>query len=220
MAGGCSPVHDKKRSDYHQCGRKRTIVRREQPTPALQNEQVTGRCWGIFPPTRSATTTWDLPHPRSVRRLESLPPVCLATSGRIPAGPCRSTTRTAPPRPTGKTTSSAPTQPATPLEDWAESWAHFMQHERDALETAAAVGPVFIEAQTARMSRPMKTPPNPLSTAVLTTLSGWSRDWLPLTYVLNNLKPGVGVGGQLSVCWLFATCHRKSCGSSTDTIYG
>src|SRR5207248_196501 len=76
-----------------------------------------------------------------------------------------------------------------PGEDWAESWAHFM-HMTDALETAAAVG---LSLKPKRPDEPsMTTPPNPLSPRAH-DFDQMVEDWLPLTYVLNNLNRGLGL---------------------------
>jgi hypothetical protein len=76
-----------------------------------------------------------------------------------------------------------------PWEDWAESWAHFM-HMTDALETAAAVG---LSLKPKRADEPrMATPPNPLSPRAH-DFDRMVEDWLPLTYVLNNLNRGLGL---------------------------
>ena len=76
-----------------------------------------------------------------------------------------------------------------PWEDWAESWAHLM-HMTDALETAAAVG---LSLKPKRPDEPaMTTPPNPLSPRAH-DFDRMVEDWLPLTYVLNNLSRGLGL---------------------------
>ncbi len=76
-----------------------------------------------------------------------------------------------------------------PWEDWAESWAHFM-HMTDALETAAAVG---LSLRPKRQDEPsMTTPTNPLSPRSH-DFARMIEDWLPLTYVLNNLNRGLGL---------------------------
>ncbi|HWM65979.1 MAG TPA: putative zinc-binding metallopeptidase [Steroidobacteraceae bacterium] len=78
---------------------------------------------------------------------------------------------------------------AHPWEDWAESWAHLM-HMTDALETAAAVG---LSLKPKRPDEPsMTTPPNPLAPRAH-NFDRMVEDWLPLTYVLNNLNRGLGL---------------------------
>jgi hypothetical protein len=76
-----------------------------------------------------------------------------------------------------------------PWEDWAESWAHFM-HMTDALETAGAVG---LSLRPKRADEPsLKPPQNPL-TARKHSFEPMIEDWVPLTYVLNNLSRGLGL---------------------------
>lgn len=77
-----------------------------------------------------------------------------------------------------------------PWEDWAESWAHFL-HMTDALETAAAVG---LSLKPKRADEPsMATPPNPLAQRAA-DFDRMVEHWLSLTYVLNNLNRGLGLG--------------------------
>ncbi|HEY6642809.1 putative zinc-binding peptidase [Povalibacter sp.] len=73
-----------------------------------------------------------------------------------------------------------------PWEDWAETWAHYM-HLTDTLDTAAACG---LSLKPAHPEEPaMKSPP-------LLTHSDFARlmrDWMSLTYLLNNLNRGLGL---------------------------
>jgi hypothetical protein len=76
-----------------------------------------------------------------------------------------------------------------PWEDWAESWAHFL-HMTDALETAATTG---LSLKPKRRDEPaMVPPPNPLA-ATPRDFDRMIDDWLPLTYLLNNLNRGLGL---------------------------
>jgi len=76
-----------------------------------------------------------------------------------------------------------------PWEDWAESWAHFM-HMTDALETAAEVG---LSLKPGRADEPsMEIPSNPLSPRAH-NFERMVEDWMPLTYVLNNLNRALGL---------------------------
>lgn len=73
-------------------------------------------------------------------------------------------------------------------EDWAETFAHYL-HMSDTLETAAATG----------MSLRPRRPDDPTLTAkppevVLNRFDRMINDWFPLTYVLNSLNRGLGVG--------------------------
>ena len=69
-----------------------------------------------------------------------------------------------------------------PWEDWAESWAHFL-HMTDALETAEAAG----------LSLPLSAPGGRFPPASR-GFDQLVRAWIPLTYVLNNLNRGLGLG--------------------------
>lgn len=76
-----------------------------------------------------------------------------------------------------------------PWEDWAETWAHFM-HMKDALETAAACG---LSLRPRRKDEPTLQPP-PTPQAVRTAeFDELIEDWIPLTYILNNLNRGMGL---------------------------
>jgi hypothetical protein len=76
-----------------------------------------------------------------------------------------------------------------PWEDWAESWAHFL-HMTDALETAATTG---LSLRPKRPDEPaMGPPPNPLAPQPH-SFERMIDDWLPLTYLLNNLNRGMGL---------------------------
>jgi hypothetical protein len=78
---------------------------------------------------------------------------------------------------------------AHPWEDWAETWAHYL-HMMDTLDTAAACGlslapPGPGEPQLDRL------PDTPLSDVPFDRLMG---SWFPLTYVVNILNRGLGLG--------------------------
>lgn len=80
---------------------------------------------------------------------------------------------------------------AHPWEDWAESWAHYL-HMTDALETAAVAG--------LSLRPPTGSPAPSLRAARLAR--AWRAGsfdelldgWLALTYLLNNLNRGLGLG--------------------------
>ncbi len=78
---------------------------------------------------------------------------------------------------------------AHPWEDWAESWAHVM-HMVDALETAHALG---LSVAPARPDEPSLAIPAKASLARIGDFDQLIRDWLSLTYVLNNLTRGLGL---------------------------
>lgn len=76
-----------------------------------------------------------------------------------------------------------------PWEDWAETWAHYL-HMTDTLETAAATG---ISIEPPRADEPTLTEvPNPMDDKV--SFDSIMDSWGPITYVLNNLNRGLGIG--------------------------
>jgi hypothetical protein len=76
-----------------------------------------------------------------------------------------------------------------PWEDWAETWAHYL-HMTDTLETAAATG---ISIEPPRADEPTLTEvPNPIDDKV--SFDKMLDSWGPITYVLNNLNRGLGIG--------------------------
>jgi hypothetical protein len=76
-----------------------------------------------------------------------------------------------------------------PWEDWAESWAHFM-HITDALETAAAIG---LSLTPRRPDEPAFAARGDSAQAVVTSFDRMIEQWLPLSYVVNNLNRGLGL---------------------------
>jgi hypothetical protein len=78
---------------------------------------------------------------------------------------------------------------AHPWEDWAETWAHYLQMV-DLLETVAGFGmslrPRHPAAKTIT-AEPQK------ALAAEATFDTMLESWLPLTYMLNSLNRGVGV---------------------------
>jgi hypothetical protein len=76
-----------------------------------------------------------------------------------------------------------------PWEDWAETWAHFL-HMTDALETASAVG---LALKPGRSDEPSLSPPATPLTAQHDGFDRMIAEWLPLTYVMNNLSRGLGL---------------------------
>lgn len=76
-----------------------------------------------------------------------------------------------------------------PWEDWAETWAHYL-HMVDALETAATCG---VQLRPPRRGDPtMKNVACPVDDDP-ESFEELMADWLPLTYVLNNLNRGLGL---------------------------
>lgn len=79
---------------------------------------------------------------------------------------------------------------AHPWEDWAETWAHYL-HMLDTLETAAACG---VSLRPPRKGDPaVRTIPDPFDD-VYEPFDELIESWFPLTYLLNNLNRGLGVG--------------------------
>ncbi|HEX8342656.1 MAG TPA: putative zinc-binding peptidase [Tepidisphaeraceae bacterium] len=77
-----------------------------------------------------------------------------------------------------------------PWEDWAETWAHYL-HTADTLETAAGVG---IRIRPPRRGEPVvEAVPDPVTNAPV-SFDKMMIAWPPLTYVLNELNRGLGVG--------------------------
>jgi len=78
---------------------------------------------------------------------------------------------------------------AHPWEDWAETWAHYVQIA-DTLEMAAACG---LSLRPGRPDEPAlaRVPPAPASGRV--PFDRLIASWFPLTYVLNNLNRGLGL---------------------------
>lgn len=74
-----------------------------------------------------------------------------------------------------------------PWEDWAETWAHYL-HMTDALETADACG---LSLRPRRSDEPSLT--CDLRAAARASFDRMMDDWVPLTYVLNNLNRGLGL---------------------------
>ncbi|MDB5888461.1 MAG: hypothetical protein JWM03_1333 [Rhodocyclales bacterium] len=75
-----------------------------------------------------------------------------------------------------------------PWEDWAETWAHYL-HMVDALETARACGLTLVPARKDEPSLDAKKKSSTNDVSV----GGMVRDWVALTYVLNNLNRSLGL---------------------------
>ena len=76
-----------------------------------------------------------------------------------------------------------------PWEDWAESWAHFM-HIADAVETADAIG---LSLTPRRNDEPVLATQADRAQAALLSFNRMIEQWLPLSYVVNNLNRGLGL---------------------------
>jgi hypothetical protein len=76
---------------------------------------------------------------------------------------------------------------AHPLEDWAETWAHYL-HMTDALETAMSCG---VALQPLRPDEPAL--PSATQGARPGSFEDLINAWFPLTYMLNNLNRSLGL---------------------------
>ena len=74
-----------------------------------------------------------------------------------------------------------------PWEDWAETWAHYLNMV-DTLETAAACG-LSLRPEDAAMPKMKAAPGNPIGRPFDDLIASW----YPLTYALNSLSRGLGV---------------------------
>ena len=75
-----------------------------------------------------------------------------------------------------------------PWEDWAETWAHYL-HMTDTLETASECGLTLRPSQS---NMPVARPRFSLRTASVKPFDTMMKDWLAVTYMLNNLNRGLG----------------------------
>ena len=73
------------------------------------------------------------------------------------------------------------------MEDWAETWAHYL-HMTDALETAAACGLTCWPHRPDEPSLKAEVPSNSRA-----SFDRMIDEWFSLTYVLNNLNRGLGL---------------------------
>jgi hypothetical protein len=76
-----------------------------------------------------------------------------------------------------------------PWEDWAETWAHFL-HMVDALETATSAG---LQLQPQRNDEPSLAATSGIFARNTLDFDTMIEEWLPLTFVLNNLNRGLGL---------------------------
>jgi len=74
-----------------------------------------------------------------------------------------------------------------PWEDWAETWAHYLNMV-DTLETAAACG-LTLKPKDAAMPKLKAVPADPAARPFGELIASW----YPLTYALNSLSRGLGV---------------------------
>jgi hypothetical protein len=78
---------------------------------------------------------------------------------------------------------------AHPWEDWAETWAHYL-HMTDTLETVSCCG---VRLQPGRSDEPTLRPNLGARDCRPEVFDQMIESWYALTYVLNNLNPGLGL---------------------------
>jgi len=86
---------------------------------------------------------------------------------------------------------------AHPLEDWAETWAHYL-HMVDTLETAAACG---ISLRPRRNDEPALPRVSPFVMSDDVAFDVLIDSWFPVTYMLNNLNRGMGLPDAYPFVW-------------------
>ena len=86
---------------------------------------------------------------------------------------------------------------AHPLEDWAETWAHYL-HMIDTLETADACG---ISLQPRRADEPSLPRVSPVVLSEDAPFDQLIDNWFAVTYVLNNLNRGMGLVDAYPFVW-------------------
>jgi hypothetical protein len=86
---------------------------------------------------------------------------------------------------------------AHPLEDWAETWAHYL-HMVDTLETTAACG---VSLQPRRADEPSLSRVSPYVVSPDAPFSQLIDSWYPVTYLLNNLNRGLGLADAYPFVW-------------------
>jgi hypothetical protein len=79
---------------------------------------------------------------------------------------------------------------AHPWEDWAETWAHYL-HITDTLETAAACG---VSIRPRRRDEPTLAQVPATAGTHAGSFERLIASWFPVTYLLNNLNRGLGIG--------------------------
>jgi hypothetical protein len=86
---------------------------------------------------------------------------------------------------------------AHPLEDWAETWTHYL-HMVDTVETAAACG---ISLEPRRSDEPSLSRVPAFVVSDEAPFEQLIDSWFPVTYVLNNLNRGLGLADAYPFVW-------------------
>ena len=84
-----------------------------------------------------------------------------------------------------------------PLEDWAETWAHYL-HMVDTLETTAACG---MSLQPRRPDEPSLSRVSPYVVSPDAPFDQLIDSWYAVTYLLNNLNRGMGFSDAYPFVW-------------------
>ena len=93
---------------------------------------------------------------------------------------------------------------AHPLEDWAETWTHYL-HMVDTVETAAACG---ISLQPRRADEPSLRRVPPFVVSQDTPFEQLIDSWFPVTYALNELNRGLGLTDPYPFVWSAAAIDK------------
>ena len=93
---------------------------------------------------------------------------------------------------------------AHPLEDWAETWTHYL-HMVDTVETAAACG---ISLQPRRADEPSLPTVAPFVIGEDTPFERLIDSWFPVTYALNELNRGLGLADPYPFVWSAAAIDK------------
>jgi hypothetical protein len=86
---------------------------------------------------------------------------------------------------------------AHPLEDWAETWTHYL-HMIDTVETAAACG---VSLQPRRSDEPSLRRVPPYAISQDAPFEPLIESWFPVTYMLNNFNRGLGLADAYPFVW-------------------
>ena len=86
---------------------------------------------------------------------------------------------------------------AHPLEDWAETWSHYL-HIVDTVETAAECG---LSLQPQRPEEPSLSRASPTVPSGNEPFDRLIDSWFPIVYVLNHLNRGLGLADAYPFVW-------------------
>jgi hypothetical protein len=93
---------------------------------------------------------------------------------------------------------------AHPLEDWAETWTHYL-HMVDTVETAAACG---VSLQPRRSDEPSLEQVPSFIVSEDAPFEQLIDSWFPVTYVLNELNRGLGLSDPYPFVWSAAAIDK------------